>query len=418
MTDSSASLRSSDAVLGGQAPPTGVVLGGLEGVKQRLASGVWEQQIAAAAQATQYGEAGLDLLLQALKQDGSRQSRWAAYGEMLQRNEPAIADAVSQYSPYRSFQPLFTLDGSNRGYYTIAITPDSQHLVSHSVDTLNIWDLNTGKLLLSSQGEGERGIHGFIFCTAIATSPDGKTCYLAYSDNQIRIKHLSTGQTIETLQVETSGRYRASLTSIAISPDEQTVLVGTKEDRVKALDLKAKRSHSFDRFERMPHSIESVKISPDGQWVLINDTLFSAAGERIHKQDIFCHAVYFSPDGKTIAGVGIKSIVYQWSLQTGNVLNTIELPANAYIRPVGAPNSYIPGARGAAFSPDGQTLATTYHSGQIKLWNWQTRKLLHSLEGHGPVHITSTLFSPNGQFLATGANDTIQVWGLPSEAND
>ncbi|MBW4473098.1 MAG: hypothetical protein KME45_22370 [Stenomitos rutilans HA7619-LM2] len=418
MTDHFSQPKQNDAVLGGQVPPTGVVLGGLEGIKQRLSSGVWEQQIAAAANASQYGEAGLNLLLQALIQKESRQLRWAAYGELLQRTEPAIADAVSQYNPYRSFQHLFTFDGSTFGYQNIAFTPDSQQLVSHNADTLNVWDLNTGKLLLSSQGEGERGIHGFIFCRAIAISPDGQTCYLAYSDNQIRIKHLITGQTIETLQVETLGRYEASLTSIAISPDEQTLLVGTKDDRVKALDLKEKRSRSFDRFERMPHSIEAVKVSPDGQWVLINDTLFSAAGERIRKQDIFCHAVYFSPDGKTIAGVGTKSIVYQWSLQTGDVLNTIELPANAYIRPVGARNDYIPGARSAAFSPDGQTLATTYHSGQIKLWNWQTRNLLHSLEGHGLVYITSTVFSPNGQFLATGANDTIQVWGLPSEAND
>ena len=61
--------REFDAVLGGQAPPPtdGVVLGGIEGVKQRLKSSNVEIQIAALTEAMNYGETGLDVVIDTLE---------------------------------------------------------------------------------------------------------------------------------------------------------------------------------------------------------------------------------------------------------------------------------------------------------------------------------------------------------------
>jgi hypothetical protein len=68
MNVSSNSPRDDDAVLGGQdLPPVGsVILGGLEGLRQRLAADNCEQRIAALADALNYGEAGIDLLIEAM----------------------------------------------------------------------------------------------------------------------------------------------------------------------------------------------------------------------------------------------------------------------------------------------------------------------------------------------------------------
>jgi hypothetical protein len=50
--------RSDDVILGGQnpAPIKGAVLGGLEGLKRRLASAPVEQQLVALSEALNYGE--------------------------------------------------------------------------------------------------------------------------------------------------------------------------------------------------------------------------------------------------------------------------------------------------------------------------------------------------------------------------
>ncbi|OUL28748.1 hypothetical protein [Nostoc sp. 106C] len=60
--------RKYDAVLGGELlpPVTSIVLGGLEGVQNRLKSSVVEAQVAALSEALNYGDAGLEILIQAL----------------------------------------------------------------------------------------------------------------------------------------------------------------------------------------------------------------------------------------------------------------------------------------------------------------------------------------------------------------
>ncbi|MEG3861914.1 hypothetical protein [Microcoleus sp. herbarium12] len=77
MADSEHRPREYDAVKGGQnQPPIGaVVLGGIPGVKNRLASIALEARIAALSEALKYGDAGLDLVVAAL-QDESMQKSW------------------------------------------------------------------------------------------------------------------------------------------------------------------------------------------------------------------------------------------------------------------------------------------------------------------------------------------------------
>lgn len=90
--------RAGDAVLGGQNPvPTGAaVLGGLQGVKMRLTSAVVEQQIAALFEALKYGESGLDLVIQALK-DKSWRVQKAACAILQNRTEPRVQAALREY---------------------------------------------------------------------------------------------------------------------------------------------------------------------------------------------------------------------------------------------------------------------------------------------------------------------------------
>src|ERR687886_582136 len=91
-----------DVVKGGQAPPPSgsVILGGLEGVKSRLTSGVEKQRIAALSEALKYGEAGLDLVIETL-QDESGQLGGAAYRILRQRVEPRVKQALREYSPWQ-----------------------------------------------------------------------------------------------------------------------------------------------------------------------------------------------------------------------------------------------------------------------------------------------------------------------------
>jgi len=104
--------REYDAVLGSNntATPTDAVLGGIEGVKRRLANGDMESRIIALSQALDYGEAGLDLVIQAL-QDRSKQIQWSAYGLLARKTETKVEQAIQSFPliseagiDYRSLQ--------------------------------------------------------------------------------------------------------------------------------------------------------------------------------------------------------------------------------------------------------------------------------------------------------------------------
>ncbi len=92
--------REYDAVLGNQAlPPSGgVVLGGIEGLKRRFSRLTDEQKIAALSEALKYGEAGLELIIQALG-DFSQRVQWNAYSLLRERAEPRVRQLLREYLP-------------------------------------------------------------------------------------------------------------------------------------------------------------------------------------------------------------------------------------------------------------------------------------------------------------------------------
>lgn len=79
MTEDRSLPRPSDAVLGGESPPPigGAVLGGLEGVKRRLAFDAEEVKIAALSDAFNYGQEGKDLVGEILKNETGKVQRVA-----------------------------------------------------------------------------------------------------------------------------------------------------------------------------------------------------------------------------------------------------------------------------------------------------------------------------------------------------
>jgi len=99
--------REYDAVLGGQSeiPLGAAVLGGIPGVKTRLASPIVEVRIAALKDALKYGEAGLDLILEAWR-DESMQVKCAAFSLLQDRNEAKVKQNLDKFIPIFNFDVI------------------------------------------------------------------------------------------------------------------------------------------------------------------------------------------------------------------------------------------------------------------------------------------------------------------------
>jgi len=115
MSENQNEPREYDAVRGGQnsIPVNAAVLGGIPGVKSRLASPIVEVRIAALSEALKYGEAGLDLIIQALQHDESIQVKFAVYSLLKDRNEEKIRRQLQNYFPIFEFD-VITVDAQGK----------------------------------------------------------------------------------------------------------------------------------------------------------------------------------------------------------------------------------------------------------------------------------------------------------------
>lgn len=107
MTNNQNEPREFDIVLGGEKPPPlqGAVLGGIEGVKQRLSSSAIKARVAALNEALNYGDAGLDLVINAL-QDVNRQVRRSAYLLLRGKVEAKVKQALEKYKTWNLSEPI------------------------------------------------------------------------------------------------------------------------------------------------------------------------------------------------------------------------------------------------------------------------------------------------------------------------
>ena len=115
MTEKQNQPREYDAVVGGQSqvPLGAAVLGGIPGVKSRLASPIVEVKIAALSEALKYGDAGLDLIVRVL-QDESMQVKLAAYSLLKDRDDLKLKPHFPQdYLPTFDFD-VITVDSEGK----------------------------------------------------------------------------------------------------------------------------------------------------------------------------------------------------------------------------------------------------------------------------------------------------------------
>jgi WD40 repeat protein len=235
----------------------------------------------------------------------------------------------------------------------LAFSPDGQTLVGSDDQQIKTWDVDSGECLDTFAVAENTAVWSLTY------SPDGQQLISAGTD-KIQIWDADNWQPIATLF---EPRYRVR--SIAYSPDQTMMAVGSDEQLVRIWDTKT--SQPLKTFYGASNRIWAIAVSLPAA----NDSVYLASGSDDYQIRI-------------------------WNAATGELLQTL--------------TGHQGRIRSLAFSPSGKLLASASHDRTIKLWDVATGQCCQTWRGHTDW-VWSVQFGQDDQTLISASDDrTVLLW--------
>jgi WD40 repeat protein len=306
-----------------------------------------------------------------------------------------VAAFAAQTVPPRIGQPRLSLVEGSGPVMAVALSPDGKRLASGGWDgTVRLWDPASGNQQ-AVLGKHPKKV------VALAFAPDGQALASGSEDRSVRVWNLAR----EGDYVQLTGL--RDVRSLAFSPDGSALAVGGSTKRggeIKLYDLPSGKE--IGSLLGHTQAVTSLAISPDGQ------TLGTASrdgtvklwewvghGERaiLRGHTAPVNAIAYSRDGDLVAAASSNGTIIIWESATGMV-------RKSFVNRGGS-------VAAIAFSSDGKTLLTG-GAGGATLWDIATGDEVTTIRAHKYM-FPSIALSRDGRMLATaGWDKTVKIWDL------
>jgi WD40 repeat protein len=310
---------------------------------------------------------------------------------------------------------------------TVAFSPDGSLLAVASAGAgggpsgVRLWDVRTRQQAGLLQASASSGFgNGF---SPMAFSPTGKILALGVNDGTVLVWDVASRRLIGTDTVA-PGDTAQDASGLAFSPDGKTMAVATTGGDLEFWNVSDGRQqgpaiHLTDG--SAPSGAGALAFSPDGKTLATVVPNLDATGAHppgeLVKWNVASHrqvgsasplpaagglgpqGAAFSPNGKTLATIGGTPQI--WNVASGSHITLPAIPGDPY------------GADLLSLDSDGETLAVHHNgSGTTEIWDTVTRQLITVLPGGGSPVGTLAL-SPDGRTLATVTSDgTTHLWNV------
>ncbi|PSB51982.1 hypothetical protein C7B67_08875 [filamentous cyanobacterium Phorm 6] len=220
----------------------------IEEVKKQLSSQSEQERLAALSETLNYGQQGLELLIEQSIKDQSDRVKHFAYRVFRGDNSWLMENTPENLTPCPT--DVITC---------LAISPDNTILVGGSWKKIWVWNLQTGGIIRSLEGHSH-------WVLSVAISPDGNTLVSGGADKTIKVWNLKTGQVIRTLNGHSSW-----ITAVAIAADGK-IVSGSADKTIKIWELNTGKLSKTIKNEKELFCVLSLCISHDGKVIACGST--------------------------------------------------------------------------------------------------------------------------------------------------
>ncbi|MCB0033510.1 MAG: hypothetical protein KDE51_05815 [Anaerolineales bacterium] len=295
------------------------------------------------------------------------------------------------------------LVGHEASVMSVLINDDGTRALSgESSGTAILWDLESGQLLHRLPGHSDAVV-------ALDFLPGGNRAitgvYSEVAPAELTVWDLETGQMISRFGNTAEGN-RSGLSSLAVLPDGNTVIVGIYRfadvDTPQFILWDIENEEMIQPFQTATgSSISDIAISPDERSALLasyddNIYLFDLSTNEIvrelsgHETDVL--SVVFSADGKTaVSSSGDDSIIW-WEVSTGRILNRFK--------------GHTENVRQVEFLNSNQIVSISDDQ-SLRVWdlhsNWEMDRWNLEAQNEGDL-LTSFEMYPNGEAILAVLN--------------
>lgn len=302
----------------------------------------------------------------------------------------AIASVDGAIALWQAKNDVWTEIVPEQGALTNALkfSADGTQLLTGGADrTLRIWNVD-GALLAILQGHEDEIADVQIAGDAVVT---------ASRDRTLRIWN------VPELDADPTARGTLDMAFVPNAYDS-TQLVSAEWDG--SVDLwrvtEGKATLGIEIRDRSQPPIVAVSVSPEGETfalagadgsLTVADTTKTGQSRSLAGRDSGTTHVAFAPNGKQLASASQDGSVKLWQPESGDPLATFDNATDSIAS--------------LTFAPNADLLAASSHDGNVYIWDVETGNLAATL----PAASNAIAFSPNGQYLAIGQNDSaITLW--------
>lgn len=253
---------------------------------------------------------------------------------------------------------------------------------------------------------------------AMAISPDGRATATVASDRTIKVTSTANGS--ESFHFKDESLVPQS---VVFSSDGRRLLVAFSRHTVIMWDLTT--NAEIRRFQGQGKGITAAAFSPDGSLVAacswdrntergiwgIVEIWSTATGETIKKLEYGekpLVAIAFSLSGRhlAVASWEVDKMAAIWETDGWKGPETFETEGDEVYK----------AGQAIAFSPDSKLVAAGGKDSVVRIWNVESKKLVHKLNGHSKW-VNGVAFAKDGKTLASVSTDqSLRLWNVSTGA--